>query len=334
MQIDLRTELQPLAGHGTEISHSGPMMLIGPCFADNIGQRLRQAMFDVDVNPFGTSFNPLSIARQLDMLMLDTRLTEADLVYHQGMWHSMMHHSAFSSYDAVRALEAMNRRMELAAGRLPQLHTLVITWGTAYVFADNATGLIVNNCHKFPSQSFSRRRVSVDEIVEAYVPLIDRLAAINRDIRIILTVSPVRHLADTLHGNQLSKSTLLLAVDELASRYPGRCIYFPGYEALVDDLRDYRFYADDMVHPSPMAVEYVYRLFLGSFCTDATIAAAAECERMSRRLAHRVMTDNADQRRSFEQSTQSALQALVDKYPYLSRICSERYPTMLTDTDK
>ena len=108
---------------------------------------------------------------------------------------------------------------------------------------------------------------------------------------------------------------------------------FPSYEALVDDLRDYRFYADDMVHPSSMAVEYIYRLFLGSFCSDATVSTAAECERMSRRLAHRVMTDSDEQRRSFEQSTQSALKALIAKYPYLSRICSDRYPT-ITDTDK
>ena len=333
MQIDLRTELQPIKGHGIDLNHAGAMMLMGSCFADNIGQRLVQAMFDADVNPFGTSFNPLSIARQLDMLMCGTCLSEADLVYHQGMWHSMMHHSAFSSFDATRALESMNRRMALAAGRLPQLQALVITWGTAYVFADNATGQVVNNCHKLPSQSFSRRRVSVDEIVDAYVPLIERLATINPNVKIILTVSPVRHLADTLHGNQLSKSTLLLAADELAGRFQDRCIYFPSYEALVDDLRDYRFYADDMVHPSSMAVEYIYRLFLGSFCSDATVSTAAECERMSRRLAHRVMTDSDEQRRSFEQSTQSALKALIAKYPYLSRICSDCYPT-ITDTDK
>ena len=167
-------------------------------------------------------------------------------------------------------------------GAVENLHTLIVTFGSAFVFERGGT--VVGNCHKFPAKEFDRRRVDVDEIVTVWAELIDSLPD---KVRIIFTVSPIRHLADGLHGNQLSKATLLLAIDRLRSLYPDKTLYFPSYEIMLDYLRDYRFYAADMKHPSDVAADYIYEIFCGSYMTTATRDEALECRRRYRASQHR-----------------------------------------------
>lgn len=289
MAIKFRTELRAESRQGT-IDHGSRILLMGSCFSDEIGTRLTRSGFNAVVNPTGTLYNPMSIAAAIDRFAGYGPLPEATVVFNGGLWHSMDHHTRFSSSDRSRLLEAVDRSVSDGAGALRAATHLIITFGSAYVYEFKDTGRIVGNCHKFPADRFVRRRLEVEEIAERWTVLAGRLLDEFPAMDIIFTVSPIRHLADGLHGNQLSKATLHLAVDRVVARFPGRVAYFPAYEALVDDLRDYRFYAEDLVHPSSVGVEYVYSLFASTYFTEKTREEAVAREKEFRRQNHRQLS--------------------------------------------
>lgn len=314
--MEFRTKIEPLKKVGL-VQHSQGVMLMGSCFSDNIGDKLSKALFDADVNPFGPTFNPMSIHKLLERVMAAREFKKSELRQDNGLWNSPMVHSKFSSTDADTTLEAINSRLLKAHDNLKKARVLILTWGTSYVFYDKAENEIVNNCHKRPAADFERRRVSVDEIVAEYENLFQELIKFNSSLNIIITVSPIRHLADGLDGNQLSKSILRVAAGTLAEKYAELVTYFPSYEAVVDDLRDYRFYASDMVHTSEVAETYIYNLFLDSFCSKADKTAAAECEKFNKRLSHRMMNADAEMIDVFHKATRMVFSDLKSKYPYL-----------------
>ncbi|MBP9991515.1 MAG: GSCFA domain-containing protein [Bacteroidales bacterium] len=249
--------------------YSDRFVTIGSCFSDTVGQRMRQCGMDVMVNPFGTLYNPASIATGISRCLDGMWIEESDLVTCEGFWHSWFHHSSFSRNTKEECIEACNASMRAFADRLRGGCKLLVTFGTAFVFKNKEICAVVGNCHKLPADQFVRRRLSVSEIVEDWNLLLDRLTALG--VEVLFTVSPIRHFADGAHGNQLSKGTLLLAVDELVSRYEG-CRYFPAYEIVMDELRDYRFYGRDMVHPSDVAIDVVWGRFMQSYLSPADIA--------------------------------------------------------------
>ena len=271
--------------------------------------------FPVDVNPFGTLYNPASIAAALTRLLDARPFTRGELFKEANLWHSFAHHSRFSHTDAEVCLQRIDERFRAAVGLLPQLDRLVLTWGTAWVYADADSREVVANCHKLPASRFVRYRLSVDEMVQLWTPLLERLFALNHDMKIVLTVSPIRHLKDGAHGNQLSKAALLLFCEELAARYPDRCIYFPAYEIVLDELRDYRFYDTDMVHPSAQAVEYVWQRFSDTFFDEETEAVNREWEALSRALNHRPLTPDKEAYRRFVEQNIRRLEEFHKKYP-------------------
>ncbi|MGX8712392.1 MAG: GSCFA domain-containing protein [bacterium] len=252
---------------------------MGSCFSDEIGERLRNSGFHIEQNPFGTLYNPASVASALRRIMYDSEIGMEDLVKHEGLWHSWHHHGSFSRETPEECLEACNNRIHQAHIALKEADLLMITFGSAWVYGlVSADGETVANCHKLPQNYFVRRRMSVDDIVSLWRPLLDELHTYYPSLHILFTVSPIRHIGDGLHGNQLSKSTLLLAVDELVdhnlppieSKNKGAkiaalekvaVVYFPAYELVVDELRDYRFFDSDMVHPSTLAVDVVWDRF-------------------------------------------------------------------------
>jgi hypothetical protein len=301
-----------------ELTHCHHILSMGSCFADNIGERLKLSGFSLDANPFGVLYNPLSIAEALQQLMDNRRYTQADLIQVGNLWHSNMHHGSFSSSAADEVLTAINTRLEsasaLVAGRLDRL---IVTFGSAYVYTEKQSGAVVSNCHKRSERDFNRRRISVAEIVSTYVPLIDTLLLRNPSLKIIFTVSPIRHVRDGLSANQLSKSTLLLAVDELCRRNPEVCHYFPSYEIMMDELRDYRFYADDLVHPSPVAVEYIWERFAQTHFSDETRRVGAECESINKSLQHRPLHPDSEEYKRFLGQIVLKIRRLKEKYPYL-----------------
>lgn len=292
-------------------------MLLGSCFATNIGARLAAVKFRCDVNPYGVLYNPLSISAALRRIVSGELYRPGELFQYQGCWHSPMHHGDFSAPVREEALERINARLRQAHGELEGLDYLLLTWGTAWVYEDRATGQVVGNCHKRLETDFRRRRLSVAEVVQDYVSLLSGLFARNSHLRVVLTVSPIRHVRDGLHANQLSKSVLLLAAEQLQEAFPEKVYYFPAYELLVDELRDYRFYADDLAHPSAMAVDYVWERF-----TDWCIAAEAtpvmaECEAVQKALAHRPVRPDSEAHKRFLEQIVLKMEQLIGKYPYL-----------------
>ena len=239
------------------VDYSTGIVSLGSCFADEIGDRLQEADFHVEQNPFGALYNPASIAAAVRRLMEDRPIGMEDLVEHERLWHSWHHHGSFSRSTAGETLAACNDRLHQAHEALKEASLLMVTFGTAWVF--EREGGIVANCHKLPPQMFVRRRMTVEEIVALWQPLLQELAAYYPKLNVLFTVSPIRHLADGAHGNQLSKSALLLAVNELVGN--ARCHYFPSYEIVLDELRDYRFFDEKMTHPTPLAVDVVWERF-------------------------------------------------------------------------
>ena len=231
--------------------------MLGSCFSDEIGEQMKQRYLQVTCNPFGTLYNPLSIAQALTM----TEVPE--LIEHDCLWHSMAHHGAFSHPTKEEAEAAVSASIETMQQALDEATVVIVTFGTAWVY--EIDGAIVGNCHKLPETCFCRRRLSVDEIVAAWQPILERYP----DKQWLFTVSPIRHIKDGLHENQLSKATLLQAVEAISHQLL-TVSYFPSYEIVLDELRDYRFYADDLVHPSSMAVNYIWERFVDTFCTPQT----------------------------------------------------------------
>ena len=306
--MDFRTVIDLPPGE-RPLSHADRLLLLGSCFADAIGERLAKSGFRCAVNPFGTLYNPLSVAQGLERVLSGTPFTADDLQWFAGEgWGSWMHHSRFSRPEAQEAVEAMNSSLS-AAHDLMLPHqgvspVILITLGTAWVYrlADDASavGRVVANCHKQPERLFVRRRLSVDDLLAVWCPLLERLQRAVPGVRLIFTVSPIRHLRDGAHENQLSKATLLLFVDELRKRVGSPALtYFPAYEILLDELRDYRFYADDMAHPSSPAVGYIWERFGDTFFSPATRRLIAEWESVQKALAHRPFRPDSDEYRRF-----------------------------------
>lgn len=269
-----------------QIDYGTRMMFLGSCFVENIGERLDYFRFSVDVNPCGIVYNPLSVADTLEMLLEGQPLGVPDLWRHNGLWGSFRHHGRFSAPDAGECLRKINTRLEESASHLRQADLLVITWGTAWVYTRRAGGQVVSNCHKFPASDFLRRRLTVEEIVETYASLLERLRERCPHIRVLLTVSPIRHWKDGAHGNQLSKAVLLLAAECLTERFDF-VSYFPSYEIVMDELRDYRFYADDLLHISSQGILYIWERFRDHYITEEARALMKQVDKWKKILLHR-----------------------------------------------
>lgn len=305
-------------GCGLTIGHADGIMTLGSCFAEDVAERLQRSMLSVCINPFGTLYNPASIAAALERLTAERPYAADELVAYDGLWHSLDHHSRFSSVDPNKALSRINEAYLDGCQRLKTVRHLIVTFGTAYVFEQE--GRVVANCHKMPAAQFTRRRLSADGIAALWMPLVDKLKSHNPALDITFTVSPVRHLADGAHGNQLSKATLLLAVEQIMAAHPGVCHYFPSYEIVLDELRDYRFFAADMAHPSDVAVDYVAERFLASCLTADARQLAARCGKLYARLCHRPLTDDAAAAARFREATAKAAEALASEHPHLQPI--------------
>ncbi len=321
MQLFTKTEMPERL---PELSYADSIMLLGSCFADGMGQRLLEAKFRCDVNPFGTLYNPFSVTKAIRRIVSGHEYTMDDLVQYGGLWHSMMHHGSFSCADRSETLHLINNRLAKAHDALHDVSLLILTLGSAWVYSAKgdggdtglAAGTVVGNCHKMPESWFCRRRLTVEEIVADCTSLFAELFASMPRLRILMTVSPIRHVRDGLHGNQLSKATLLLAVDELSRRYAGRVCYFPAYEILNDELRDYRFYADDLVHPSAMATDYVWRCFCEHCLTKEARDVMQSVNKVEKMIAHRPLHPEGDEYRAFLCQIMLSIETLCAKYPY------------------
>lgn len=271
--------------------------LWGSCFSFRLRDYLTGALYDVMDSPYGIMYNPLSMAQGMDRLLSDDAPREDELVLRDGRWHSMMHHGDFSHSSKEVALQQMREAFERSRAALAETDLLILTLGTAWVY--ERQGEVVNNCHKLPAEDFTRRRLSVDEIVTVWSRLIPALTEQAPDISVLLTVSPIPHYRDGAHESRLSKAILLLAAERLTELFPDRVSYFPSYEIMQDELRDYRFYDRDMAHPSDQAAEYIIERFRECYLREESGPTLQKWEKVRRQLNHRPLTDSRESLRAY-----------------------------------
>lgn len=271
------------------LSYDNKILLLGSCFSDNIGQIMKNMGFDVRVNPFGTLYNPVSVCNSIRRLDSAVPFSESECVQMGAgseLYCSFSHHTAAARRTKEEFLADANKALSEDSAFFKSADTVLITLGTSWIFRHNETGETVSNCLKRDAKEFTRECLNLKMITA----LLDSVVSRYPDKRFIFTVSPIRHLKDGAHGNMVSKSALLLAEESVAGKNPERCEYFPAYEIMMDELRDYRFYADDMVHPSPLAVNYIWERFCDFTMDENTRTELLKYKKAYQQSQHRTIT--------------------------------------------
>jgi hypothetical protein len=287
---------------GLPIHHKMGIYTTGSCFADALGARMKEARFSCMVNPFGVSYNPFSIHRVLQMIARREKPDPALYIESEGSVRHLDFHSAFRARSTGDLGASLAERFSEAGRFLRKAKVVIITYGTSWAYRHLASGKIINNCHKLPSREFERIRLLPEQIAESFSEIHRLLGEITPGVRFILTVSPVRHLRESLELNQLSKAGLILACHDIVKNCPGT-EYFPAYEIMMDDLRDYRFYEQDMIHPSPTAIDYIWELFSNGYFAKETQELASRCRELDKAMAHRPFDPAASEHKAFLRST-------------------------------
>ncbi len=298
-----------------KLDYNSNIFLIGSCFADNIGEKFSERKFSTLVNPFGVVYNPKSVANTISSIIKEKSFSEDDLIY-SDKWNSFYHHSRFSDEDKNACLDNINILCKESLVFLKKADFIIITFGTSWVYEYVELGKVVSNCHKLPSNRYNRYRLSVDDIVSQYRELLSSLKEINYKAKIIFTVSPVRHWKDGAHGNMLSKAVLHLAIDEIMKENKDS-YYFPSYELVMDELRDYRFYSEDMLHISDVAVQYIWDRFIQVFLDEKSKLVMKRIEKIIKVLKHRPFSANSKSYKDLLRNTFSKIELLEMECKYL-----------------
>jgi len=299
------------------ISIRKPLLVIGSCFAENIGTLLHEQLFDIQINPFGIVYNPLSIIHQLNYILQNKKFTSNELFEKEGLFYSWQHHGSFAGIDKDKTLQNINVQITEAHRQLINSEWLVITLGSAFYYCLK-DGQIVSNCHKVPAASFVKKLASRPQIIEGFQELFVELLLINPKLKIIFNVSPVRYVRDGLTENTISKSILHLSINEMVIQNK-HCFYFPSYEIVIDELRDYRFYKEDMVHPNEIAVAYLYEKFGAALFDDETKKITKEVQQCNAFSNHKILNNSAEATAQYQNKKNQMHLALFEKYPFLKK---------------
>ena len=306
-----------IPGTGFKISYQDKILTLGSCFAENIGQKMTNVFFETDINPFGVLYNPVSVKNSIELLLQNSIFTSEDIFEYKSLWQSFSHSSQFTGLSEMECLNNINSRLNLSGEFIQKTNVLLITFGTAWVFEEKKSGRVVSNCHKLPAGDFVKRRLTVEEIVNDFKTLIFNLQTLYPKLVIVFSVSPIRHWKEGAHENNVSKSILLLAIDELQKQHEN-IHYFPAYEILMDELRDYRFYASDMQHPSDVAIDYIWKRFSDTFFTEHTKHTCKKLEQYAIDLAHRPIYPESNEYKLFLDKIQERKEKLLAEFPFLS----------------
>ena len=311
MKLNTPVEIKPLE---KRLTYKNSILFVGSCFADEIGRRCTERYFDTRVNPFGVLFNPCSISDCLGLLegyginAEQCSFIPEDVIETVGGFCSFHHHGSMARPTAQEFLDNANQVLADASEFYYREGWVVVTLGTAFIYTDKETGNVVANCHKLPADRFERTMIDADQVYDA----LSQYVAARPQRQWIFTVSPVRHLADGLHANTLSKATLHMGIEKLVNRYPN-AHYFPAYEILIDELRDYRFYADDMMHPSAQAADYIFERFIDFALADADRPLLAEAEKVRSMMQHKILNPGTPQAAKFIAQRNQAMESLLSK---------------------
>jgi hypothetical protein len=298
-----------------KIDHQQSVFLIGSCFAENIGNLFQQHYFNTLVNPNGILFNPKSIYQSLINCLENKEMEDSSILNRNNLYLSYLHHSSIYDHSKEDLMLSLDRIQQQTNIFLKSADHLILTFGSAFVYKHKKTHRIVANCHKQPAAEFEKTLLSVEEIITNYSELLDKLKTFNPKLKIILTVSPVKYLKDGIEENNLSKATLLLAIHELCKNRS--CIYFPAYELVTDDLRDYRFYKEDMAHPNEQAIAYVWEKFSNTYFSANTKQLNKELLSIRHSEQHQLLFPESEEARLFLSGIQKRKEDILIKHPYI-----------------
>ena len=314
--MKLRTEISLLKEHNL-IDYDSNLVLLGSCFSDNIGEKLSYFKFKNLINPFGILFHPIAIENFILNSVNEKHFIDSDVFCHNEIWHSFETHSIFNSLSKKELLASINSAVKLSYQHLQKATHIVITLGTAWVYRFIETDTIVANCHKIPQKKFSKELLSINEIAESLNASISLIKSLQKDVEIIFTVSPIRHLKNGFVENKLSKAHLLSAIHEVID--PKEKIhYFPSYEIMMDELRDYRFYADDMIHPNTTSIQFIWEKFRDTWVSDKAINIMEEVNSIQKSLAHKPFNAESEQYHEFLKNLEDKIQQLHLKLPEIN----------------
>lgn len=310
--MNFRTNIK-LKKERNQIDYDSKLMLIGSCFSENISKKLSYFKFDTTSNPFGILFNPIAIEQLITKAINQKTYSEKDIFYLNERWHCFDAHSDLSSIDKNELLRNLNSQIQATYNRLKECSHLIITLGTAWTYRSIEQNIIVGNCHKVPQKKFLKELISVEDVVASLNNITNRLKDVNPNATIIFTVSPVRHLKDGFVENMQSKSHLLSAIHKTISD-KNQLYYFPSYEIMQDDLRDYRFYNSDMVHPNETAINYIWEHFQQVWIDESTDIIIKKIDNIRKGLAHKPFNPNSNQHSDFLEKLNQKIKELEDNY--------------------
>ncbi len=306
----------PLSKNANPIDYHSQIVSLGSCFAENIGEKLDYFKFQNTINPFGIIFNPISIEKLVSRAVSQQFFTDEDIFFYNELWHSYEVHSELSHPDKDTFLNNLNQKVTELHFQISNATHFLITYGTSWVYELKATNQTVANCHKVPQNQFDKEILSVAVIEQSIQNTIDLIQKINPDCHFTFTVSPVRHLKDGFVENQRSKAHLITALHEVLATSEW-INYFPSYEILMDELRDYRFYAEDMLHPNPTAINYIWQCFTATQIAENSYPVMEEVDAIQKGLAHRPFNPNSENHRKFLHSLNQKIIRLQEHYPYM-----------------
>jgi hypothetical protein len=299
------------------IDYNSKIVSLGSCFAVNMAEKFEYYKFQNSVNPFGIIFNPVSIEKLIYRIVNQVFFTEKDIFFHNERWHCFEVHSDLSNPNKEEFLENLNTILKLSLIQLFQASHLIITFGTSWVYRNFESNAIVANCHKLPQNQFQKEILSVETIGNSIKNTIDLIQKINPNCNFIFTVSPVRHLKDGFVENQRSKSHLITAIhDGVKSQFPA-VNYFPSYEIMMDELRDYRFYAEDMLHPSTVAIDYIWSKFKESTIAESDFPVMEQVDSIQKSLSHKPFNPNSESHLRFESKLKEKMTNLQFQYSFM-----------------
>lgn len=310
MELILRLPIKPPTA---QINLKDALLLMGSCFAGEIGQKMQERRFNVLINPHGILYNPLSLAEATGDYLTAKVYSQNDLFQHDGLWHSFRHHGRFSQPDADSALQLINPEIARAHAQLKVARGLIVTFGSAFVYQHKKSGAAVANCHKVPGAEFEKQLLDKQTILAVWEEQLRALKEFNPQLNILFTVSPVRYVRDGVIENNRSKGILIDAVHTLVERHDN-CFYFPAYEIVIDELRDYRFFKEDLVHPNHLAVSYVWEKFTATQCDATTQQFLEAYEPLHRGLQHQPLQENSQEYQRFREQLGEKIRAIEKKY--------------------
>ena len=316
MKLQTQIPLEKVEG---SIDYNSRLVLLGSCFVENMGKKFDYFKFRQLQNPFGILFHPLAIEQLVSGAVRGETYSETDIFNLNGLWHCYDAHSDLSDASQKELLEKLNGGLTSTRKHLESASHIIITLGTAWAYRHDETGGIVANCHKVPQKEFSKELVDIPEIIDSVQRIIKLVQSVNASVQLVFTVSPVRHLKDGFVENQRSKAHLIAALNRLltTSIDTPNLSYFPSYEIVMDELRDYRFYERDMVHPNSLAIDYIWEKFKSVWISDTAYSIMDEVETVQRGISHRPFHPGSEQHGRFKKDLKKKIADLKRRHPFM-----------------